>query len=1718
MDWLGSYKYRKKITIDHTKFSSDLDFFPIPIVLGSSVGQDNQDVSDIFTELGYSFTEDTFTGEDGDEPDKNLWEVYNRSASGTILINSNKLKFTIPSTSSDEIVRVESKFKLSGDFDIQVDYEEISNDAPSSSNSYPAWFGVFTDDGNFCGIFTVYTSAYHYMGYDSTADSLTTNTTLYSSGKFRLVRSGSTITAYYWTGLQWEWEGSTSGHVFSDSDSSDVTSVRIESHADFNSGCVTDWDNFVINSGTPVWDETSHPNRKKIAVTKDDGITQIFGDIEQFDVPNEKAVIWVSKADLSFSSSTDTELYLYYDSDQDSNDQFIGTAGEAIAGTFSGDTFSGDDGDFPDCSIWTPYDDYDTYSQILNNKLNFAASEASFDAQAAYRANFLISGDFDIQFDFDITTLDLTSTSNNYIQLKIFNADAFINFSRIRGITNTGYAFEGTSDSWTSDYTYSGTEGKLRLTRSGSTLTGYYWNGSNWVWNSSTSGKVASTSSSADFHIAIWFKQETGSDMDVNVDNFTITSGTVIWDPHTHVWDDDFVAIYHMNQDPNGDPTDGILDSSRNEHHGTPSGTMTSDDLIDGMIGKAIDFDGTNDLITITGQYFNYDVVTLEAVGYTTYTSDAEKYIASNVQSGGYGLNREYVDPDNKWRWTINLASTYHNIVSDDEPDTSNFEVIAGRYDQIISNLFVDGVLQSDDYSSTTAITDVATAFCIGCNAPSGGNWEGPISEIRLSNVARSDAWLSSTYYAFSDDLIIFEDTEFWYSNNIQITIDHTKFDSDATHFPIPIVLGSSVGISGYDVTDVFDKLVYPYRPESVDDDFTGTDLDTPNSYLWSLTGTQRVPYIKTNRVRFWIAVGSTDVQYLISKYRISGDCDISVDYELISQPTTGVRFTQLFITSIESNSTVVLQRRYESSEKYYTNRSINGTWDTAVSTATSDTTATFRIVRSGTTVSLYADEDLLDTFTWLSEDFLVNLGSQTNVAQSYTADFDNFTVNSGTIVWPELEDTFDGDDGDAPNIDLWSNTSTTSSLMDIQSNQLSIDITSETTSMLCRSKFVLSGDFDIQVDFAHTGLGSTSSIYFGFMITEKDDETDEQIGLDIRYSAGSTYYFSGAKVGGSWDLDSSTTTTDTSGKFRCVRTGSTVYNYYWNSGWTLIDSHTCPDGDLFVHLRLTTTANITFSGTFDNFVVNSGTIVWADNTHPNRKKIAITTGDLYSELYGEIELWDSTNENSVIWVSKSDFVISSTEDTILYLHYDPTKEDNVNYISDTGEWNTVSISGDDFTGTDDDPPDVDLWVSNGTQLNPFISSNALRFDIDNSSLDDQTVKSKFYISGDFDIQVDFDFDTYSSTSTREAGIYAWSSVDSDDIYIFNRRYYSGDGEHYYANEKISGSWGTATKTVTTDFSGKLRLVRSGSTMTAYSWTGSAWSSIRSATGPTTDMRIWIWAKTTVGVQNLIVDFDNFVINSADSVLFSPAQRVWDDDFKAVYHMAQDPNGDVADSIFDSTLNAIHATPTGTMTSDDLVDGPIGKGIEFDGTDDYVFTAEANDVLNITDTLTLEACVLPASHSAIDRGIINRQHIPTGSVDSYVLFLNADDEIQLGTNGGNIQGQAAAYSIVNYNYIAGTFNATGLTGDLYLDGVTETLSTDGYDTMAGGTNSLAIGALVTASSQFFTGKISEIRISNIVRPEYWIKATNYSLTDGILTFATSEEPVVTIQPIIIIIT
>jgi len=238
--------------------------------------------------------------------------------------------------------------------------------------------------------------------------------------------------------------------------------------------------------------------------------------------------------------------------------------------------------------------------------------------------------------------------------------------------------------------------------------------------------------------------------------------------------------------------------------------------------------------------------------------------------------------------------------------------------------------------------------------------------------------------------------------------------------------------------------------------------------------------------------------------------------------------------------------------------------------------------------------------------------------------------------------------------------------------------------------------------------------------------------------------------------------------------------------------------------------------------------------------------------------------------------------------------------------------------------------------------------------------------------------------------------------------------------------------------------------------------------------------------------------------------NVWDSDFEAVYHMGQDPNGDVADAIKDSTSNANDGTPVGTMLTEDLVDSKVGKGIDFDGVNDAINIGTINP--GVGTSLTLEAVTyLKALPSSLADSLVGkytdnddrRSYYFTIDVSTNYLKLNLQEYLISFDASTVVHGETALNGETWY-YCAATFLTESYL-KVYLDGVingtnTTDVPTDYHDSIEPVLISSDNNGIGHPSNDIKT----EVRISSTARSAAWIKATYHSLWDSLGTFGAEE--------------
>lgn len=440
---------------------------------------------------------------------------------------------------------------------------------------------------------------------------------------------------------------------------------------------------------------------------------------------------------------------------------YVGETNEYVINT----TISGDDFNLGtavplDSDLWTviPYGSGST--EIFDNKARVIIPLSTSDKSADMEFNYNITGDFDVQVDYDEVYKDPPSSSYSY------PASLRLTFGSKR--VQIGTMWTSSSDSMlvnsvpTNPFvscTPHYATGKLRISRVGSVFKAYYWTGSQWEWNGNVSGYQFADEGTEDAQISLPSTATFSGACTVDYDNLIIIGDIPVY-PAKHVWDSDYAAVYHMTQDPSGG-TDCMLDSTSNQKHANPIGGMLSVDLVDTDFGKGIEFNTLDRFIQIPDGVWDNIVST---------ATISMKYVSGDGRVLGKGGSGESIETNQlriDWqsdavyhifeRSSSGIDYTFGPYALEDNPRDSNWnttvifiditEFRAGINGQFIS--LVDTVYNTD----TTAGTAIGPAYS-SLPIRTYSTFFGVVRDVRISSIVRDDTWEKVTSYSLNNDLI----------------------------------------------------------------------------------------------------------------------------------------------------------------------------------------------------------------------------------------------------------------------------------------------------------------------------------------------------------------------------------------------------------------------------------------------------------------------------------------------------------------------------------------------------------------------------------------------------------------------------------------------------------------------------------------------------------------------------------------------------------------------------------------------------------------------------------------------------------------------------------------------------------------------------------------------------------------------------------------------------
>ena len=212
----------------------------------------------------------------------------------------------------------------------------------------------------------------------------------------------------------------------------------------------------------------------------------------------------------------------------------------------------------------------------------------------------------------------------------------------------------------------------------------------------------------------------------------------------TGVWSSDFVAVWHLSQDPGQGMPDAIKDSTTG-NDGTAHASMQASALVPGQIGDAIDFDGSDDEITFVNPLS----------GNTPHTFSAwvdQKGTGSNdavVVLGNDNFNRA------RFLHSVYSGNVGFGFYSNDEISSldirdDGWTLLHWVYDGTRSRLYANGTQVGGVVTLMPGVDTQGSEGWIG-NAPdprfgTSLNLKGQVDEVRITTVTRPAEWIRTEF------------------------------------------------------------------------------------------------------------------------------------------------------------------------------------------------------------------------------------------------------------------------------------------------------------------------------------------------------------------------------------------------------------------------------------------------------------------------------------------------------------------------------------------------------------------------------------------------------------------------------------------------------------------------------------------------------------------------------------------------------------------------------------------------------------------------------------------------------------------------------------------------------------------------------------------------------------------------------------------------------------
>jgi hypothetical protein len=270
------------------------------------------------------------------------------------------------------------------------------------------------------------------------------------------------------------------------------------------------------------------------------------------------------------------------------------------------------------------------------------------------------------------------------------------------------------------------------------------------------------------------------------------------------VWDANYSAVWHMSESPDDETVDGMKDSTINGNDGTPQGFQDAgggSTNATGIIDGAVEFDGSvvfGDYITIPSPINTDPSIELTVSVWVNATALSSGEIITRGDTYGIrlwlgGRILFYKYDGSTWQ---NMAPTI-DIVN--ISDNTYHYIVAGQNSTGMF-LYLDGVRVDANTNIDPFIYNQGNTVEIGRhgNGHTDVNFTGVIDEARISNTARSEAWIATEYanqndplgfYTIGNEMNVYIPSVFDFKYFKEIAIDHTQVSGSSALINFPVLI-----------------------------------------------------------------------------------------------------------------------------------------------------------------------------------------------------------------------------------------------------------------------------------------------------------------------------------------------------------------------------------------------------------------------------------------------------------------------------------------------------------------------------------------------------------------------------------------------------------------------------------------------------------------------------------------------------------------------------------------------------------------------------------------------------------------------------------------------------------------------------------------------------------------------------------------------------------------